>query len=225
LTPLFPEIPLEQFLEELGAVPQHAIGPDNGSLPDIGSSPTADVGTKGVWPGLNASLLDALVNFRPGDVGIDKLAPGIQLTMPVDLWQWYSFYIQVDITLAGGVSTGFDLYQVPEDRRGWVDSVVVRRLSGDNLVDRIRLEAPPGYFIGGDDQVLFLLDSADPQIAWPDPGEAGRYRVPGPLLLEPGAKLISQTNGTGVAETVFRAQINMRQTKMVRALRPTGLYA
>jgi len=208
---LFPEMPLPGLVSSNGVADlDPALPPD---------------GTSGVLPGLDAALLELLRNYRPGDIGICEVDPKLQLSLPMPEWAWYYLHsIATSATVAASTAATVVLYTVPMDRRAWLDGVFALRSGGsDNEIDRIWIQAPEGYYVGAENQIILKrLGTAGADIIWPDPSglQASTYLQPGPILMEPGTQVQARFTGAGVAISSIYHQITMRQTKLLQAVLP-----
>ena len=201
--PLFPEIDLARLL----SVPNgaEAFGPGDPS---------------GVMAGLNASLIALLRNFQPGDLGVCVVDEKIQLSLPIAEWATWGWNQQDTITLGAGASAVVTVFTVPNDERIWLDYARCGRSSGDNDFRAIQITPPAGYSSLAANYSIMSLATLATSIYWPSGQQTADVDVPGPILLEPGTIIQLLPGGTGVAATNVRIDINMRRTKMVRALAP-----
>jgi len=207
--PVFPSIPLPA----LGA-------PSAGSN---GAEPALDPGgTSGVVPGLEASLLAQLQNYRPGDIGICEVNDKLQLTLPLTDWEWFGWAHQSTVVAASGSSLTFNLWQVPTGERAYIESVLLERTGGDNLTYRIRAVYPAGYAAGDGSIQLLNMSSGKSDLFWPDMSDiqTNNWKRPGPILLEAGAYIAFDAGGVGVAESTWRIEIGMRRTRVGKVRGP-----
>lgn len=202
----YPVIPLPALQTPVAAA--------NGSDPAMPAG-----GTSGVVPGLDETFLDRLRNYRPGDIGICELADTLQVTFPVPEWAWFRFNATgIGDLVSAGLDADQIIYTVPMDRRCWLDGVVLERGNGDNLIDKLLLQAPEGYYVDGNQIVLKRITTDGLFLTWPDPNaiQASDYLQPSPILLEPGTRIVIRWAGAGVSPTGMNYEINMRHTKLVR---------
>jgi len=180
-------------------------------------------GTSGVLPGLEATLLQLLQNYRPGDIGICEIADKIQIVLPLNDWEWFGWGGVYDLSLTGGQSSAVEIFTVPKGQRVWLDAVLVDRSSGDNLGKAVRVVYPEHSRDGNGIVDLVQLSTGDGNVYWPDPG--GDLSVAwslggGPVLMEEGTILEFVPWGSGVSASVFEAQCRMRRTRVGKTLAP-----
>jgi hypothetical protein len=222
--PLFPDVDLShiyvepQVVGELEPSPVPAAGGETGAVqrdPEL---------TSGVVPGLNQSLLDALQNYRPGDVGIDELDQRVSLTFPVTDWATYPIYYQATLSVAGGLGTSHTVYTVPTDRMYYLESFQVTRVTGDNTVQYMMVRHADGYWEGlQSEEVLIQYSSPLAVSNWPDPSfsQSGIItNVPGPKMLEPGSNIAWRSSGAGVSTGNWTIRLAFRVSKLIRQQTP-----
>jgi len=214
---LFRDIPLPVAIA--GAVGRGATG----AVVGAGVQPPGL--TSGVIPGLDNAVPDLLRNYNPGEVGIAQMAPNIQVVLPYPEWAWWSKLIKgvtSDIPAASAVLV--ELFTVPADRRMWLDSCWMNRASGDNTINQFTIEFPTGYYeTSGYDQIVMAnLTSPTTDLMWPDTRgqQTLTHWAPGPVLLEPGSRLLVKPQGDGAGVSKFGFNILGRITKLVRERTP-----
>jgi len=208
--PLFPDIELPGIFP----IPQNGLAPNESLPPGIPS---------GVMAGLNASLLDMLANFDPGDLGVCIVDDKLQLSLAIPDWAIWSFVSIETISLTAGQNVTKDLWTVPQDERNWFDGIYAHMNSGDNKVNTVHLQIPAAYGAGATTAILLSTGQVD-NLWWPDNGgwlttvSGGMHH--GPILLEPGTIIQVGSPGAGVAASTYVAQIHLRRQKISRALAP-----
>lgn len=209
MSQLFPDMP----------VPASVGGP---SAPNDGHGPST-----GVAVGLDQALLAFFQSYRPGELGTNQISPNLQLTLPISLWDWSSYYHRLtspSITAASSVTV--PVLTVPQDERWEVTSLRVERGSGDNTLNGVDWVFPAGYFFGSSQSRFVVLSTAAPTIFWPDPGGQQTWDEyeRDPFLLEPGSVLELAPSGAGVAASTFIVKLNCRRTKLIRSIPPPRVY-
>jgi len=210
--PLFPEMPVP------GAAAPPPLNGVNGRA------------AQGTLPGLNASLLAVFGNYMPGEIGVSELSEKVNINLPIAEWAWFPTYVEVDQpTISAGSASDQTFYTIPSDRRCYLDGMNVLRSGGDNLVDRLYITYPEGYYTntGGVRVIPLLLGSGATTIWWPDNSgvqTAGDYFMPssGPLFLEPGTTLGFRTTGAGASGSGFKCRLMVRFSPLVRSMVPAG---
>jgi len=213
--PMFPDMPVPGS--------ETTMQRPNGSGPALPPG-----GTSGVLRGLEAALLDMLVNYNPGDIGICELSPQIQLTLPVDpLWSWWSWIENETVNVGAAATDTGTLFTVPQDERAQLCGWYSQRDSGDNTIDAFRILPPVGYQSGTIPVTLTYAETTALRLSWPD---YGNMRVPesevlfglnvAPILLEPGTTLDMDLAAAGVSASVFSYVIVLKRTKLIRAMGP-----
>jgi len=210
---LFPDLP----------IPGEAL-----HLPEAAANGIAGpgAGPHGVLAGLNATLLDLLSAFQPGELGVCAIDPSLQLSLPVPEWAtWTHGFQDAMPSIGAGGNTTVPVLTVPTDERWNVQYVRVARASGDNTANHFRIVSPAGYFEGSDEFVIMDLTTSAVNMNWPD--ARGEQTVdyimdmpPGGLLLEPGSQFALRPSGAGAAATIFNYSALVRRTKLVRAIAP-----
>ncbi|HIA03338.1 MAG TPA: hypothetical protein EYN66_15760 [Myxococcales bacterium] len=213
--PLFPDIPLP-----LSGGGSFAVG-TNGAAP--GLQPPGL--TSGVIPGLDNAVPDLLRNYNPGEVGIAHMASNIQIVLPYPEWAWWSKLIKGTTgTIPAASAVLVEMFTVPADRRFWLDSCWMNILSGDNNINQFSIEFPSGYYeTSGYDQIVMAnLSSVGDNLMWPD--VRGQQTMtnwaPGPVLCEPGTRLLVKPSGDGAGTSAIGFNILGRLTKLVRERTP-----
>lgn len=172
---------------------------------------------------LDASLRELLEHYRPGELGVGRLSDVLQITLPLDLWPWFSWLEEgTTPSLSAGLGADQTIFTVPGNERIWLDYVMVQRASGDNTTNHLELTYPPGYF-GGQAEMRILNFTGTTLIYWPDPSAAQSptYHRPGPVLLEPETVVQFGLDGAGASASTFTYYLAMRRCKLVRALPPS----
>lgn len=172
---------------------------------------------------LDGTLRDLLAAYSPDGGGVEGVAPGLQVSLPIPGWAEWVWHERIDSpSVAAGNSDILTLWTVPEDERVTFDSIRLIQQSGDNLIARLRIKYPTGYWAGSaTTDVLYLTTAAD-KLFWPDYGgqQTVDAIVAGPVHLEPGSLIQMDPSGAGSAATVFRAWIRLTRCKLCRAQAP-----
>jgi len=181
---------------------------------------------QGDTPGLNQSFLECLRGYKPSINGVQYLNDHMVVSLPMEMWASYAWYDVVTSTLSAGETDLQPVLTVPNDERVYLESMAVIRSSGDNVIIRLNVAQPEGYGTGNRDLDFLRLAAGATNLFWPDPG--GNQTVTTinaytPLLLEPGAVVSLTPTGAGAGETIFVTRIQMRRTKIHRALAPQSL--
>jgi len=177
----------------------------------------------GELPGLTQAIIDSLRNYKTSPAGICYLSSDLQVTLPYADWATYSWFEVGTETYAIAATNPQVIFTVPTNERVYLDCITVRRTSGDNLMNLIRLINPVGYGSGDRTVDLLSLSSSAANMWWPDMGGVQGLNWianPGPILLEPGATVALDPNGSGVAETLFHWEMVLRRCKLSRQLVP-----
>jgi len=180
-------------------------------------------GSSGVVSGLDASLINLLNNYRPGDIGICELADQLQLSLPYPEWHLWGSAVSDNPSLTAGQSGTVTMWTVPEDERAWLYGYKVKRETGDNKMVNLALVMAAGYAEGPASVPLIEVATSVIDLWWPDP--AGILTATGPLgfppiLIEPGSRLTVSADGTGVSASTFRVNLILTRMKLGRAMAP-----
>lgn len=145
------------------------------------------------------------------------------VTLPVELWATFGYTVVGTATFTVGQAVVLALHTVPTDERAIVDGILLVRETGDNNVIELTTLQPSDYGDGDRSLVLIRRAAASAIIFWPDLGGSqtlGRMGPQTPVLLEPGAILRVESDGSGASGSTFRYEISLRRTKLFRASPP-----
>lgn len=177
----------------------------------------------GSVPGLAETLRECLRAFKPSVEGVFQVMPQMMVSFPMEMWSSYAWPDVVTSTLAIGETDLEPVLTVPNDERVWLESMAVVRSSGDNVIIRLNAVQPDGYGTGDRGLDFLRLASGASSLFWPDPGGVQTITTINaytPLLLEPGAIVSLTPTGAGASETIFVTRLQMRRSKLHRALVP-----
>ncbi len=166
--------------------------------------------------GGDRAMIEFLDHFR----GPEHI--GLNVTLPVDGWDRYSYLFASSITRTAGQATIYTAYTVPSDERVTLVAARTYRESGDNTLDHLEIVYPAGYGAAASDLVV---EAGSVDIFWPDvtgisATSATYSKGNGPLLLEPGTTVRVKPSGDGVAATEFRTRLDLVICKIIRAQLP-----
>ena len=178
-------------------------------------------------PGLEASLLRLLQNYRPGDIGVCEVAGVFQLSMPIPDWATWLWQEEViDATITAGLAGWWTMWTVPADESQEILHIHTDRTGGDNTTTRIGLLLPADYWAGSAQTRLISLSTASDDIMWPDPSalqaNLDRPPFPHPLTLPPLSQLQVYFTGAGVAASTEKWTIVCRRTKILGRTPPVS---
>lgn len=179
---------------------------------------------KGEIRNLDAVLRDMLVNYQPGEGGVDQVAAMAVVTLPIEV-AWFPYYTNSTtavITAASG--DNWQIYSVPADEIHRIHAVQLERDSGDNELEAVIAQFPPGYRGGDATWPLLRIANATggSRLYWPDPsGQQSPYFVaPTGVLLPPGGLLLVTASAVGVSVSQFDIRVYVERCKVFRALEP-----
>ncbi len=170
--------------------------------------------------GLNQAVLEYLANYKVAGEGLNGISNCV-IALPIPDWSLWSWLERgTSASVAAGTAANVGVFTVPTDERVYLDSVIVLRTTGDNVIDYIYWAVAAGY--GNGDLTSYLLRLTTPAVPiyWPYGQQAINQGIGGPLLMEPGTSLSFRTSNVGVAASTFDYLIGMRRTKLIRALAP-----
>lgn len=179
--------------------------------------------TQGDIRGLESALRDWLVAFRPQVLDLINVST---LSLVHSDWGQWAWLEHGDIAaIPAASSSPVTIYTVPDDRRAYLDGIRADRAVGDNAIRAFQVDPPVGYAVAnadGPDVEIIRVVTSTTALFWPDPG--GRFDVfrifPGPILMEPGTRVLMTPSGQGAVGSTYSFALRLRLTKLIRALAP-----
>lgn len=175
-------------------------------------------------PGVEETLRQVTRAYRQGMIApASAISDDINVTLPVPHWAEWSFVNLVGANYTAGQAVLLNLLTIPANERALLHSVSASRASGDNLVFALSVTFPADYGTGTRRLDLNYLTGGLSRMWWPDPGgeQSTFYGGPqGPVLLEPNSIIQLESDGTGVAASVFNVQILRTRMRLQRANAP-----
>lgn len=175
--------------------------------------------------GSDRAFIDSLENYVPSLTGVGGLEPRMQVNLPWQEWgRWASVEAGTEAIGAGASGTS-TIHTVPLNRRQWLFAFITERDAGDNNLLRLGVVQPTGY--GSGNRMLRIKELSTPttSIYWPDPGLQANTLLSiapaEPLLLEPGATVFFQPDGSGAGATSFDWELFLMNTAIIRSRVPT----